>query len=167
MGSIGATAHHFIHQLEQLTGAKFNVVSFKSGADAATAVLGGHVHATAENLGEILPHVGTKKMRLLGIPAGQRLAGLPDVATMKEQGYDLHIGSGRGFASPAGIPREAAAMLEETVSKVYKSSGWQEYMARNMYEGVYMNAEGFARYLAAHHVEMNRFLTEVGLAQKK
>jgi putative tricarboxylic transport membrane protein len=167
VGSIGATAHHFIYQLERMSGARFNVVSFKSGAEATTAVLGGHVHATAENLGEILPHVETKKLRFLGIPAVKRLAGLPDVATMKEQGYDLHFGSERGFATPAGIPRDAAVLLEETFAKVHKSAGWRDYMARNMYEDVYLNAQEFGRHLAARQVEMLRFLTDVGLAQKK
>jgi hypothetical protein len=57
----GGSAHQLIFRLEQLTGAKFNTVSFKSGTDAATAVLGGHVHATAENLGEacLLSKAGT------------------------------------------------------------------------------------------------------------
>jgi tripartite-type tricarboxylate transporter receptor subunit TctC len=69
VGSIGATAHYFIYQLERMTGARFNVVSMKSGAEAMTAVLGGHVQATAENLGESMPFVETKKMLLLGVPA--------------------------------------------------------------------------------------------------
>lgn len=167
IGSIGATAHYFIYNIERLTGARFNVVSMKSGADAMTAVLGGHVHATAENLGEMLPHIEAKKMLLLGVPAEKRLAGLPNVPTMKEHGLDLHIGSGRGFATPAGIPREAQTVLEDTVAKVHKSAAWRDYMAKNMYEDVYLNAEDFGRHLAERHAEMNKFLTEIGLAHKK
>ena len=167
IGSTGATAHYFLYQIERLTGARFNVVSFKSGPDAAIAVLGGHVQATTENLADVLPHVESKKMVLLGIPAQQRLSGLPGVPTMKEQGFDLHIGAGRGFASPAGIPRDAAIVLEQTVAKVHKSAGWREFMAKNMYEDIYMNAEEFGRFLAARQIEINRFLTDLGLVQKK
>jgi putative tricarboxylic transport membrane protein len=163
----GGTAHNLMHQLEKLTGARFNVVSFKSGAEAVTAVLGGHVHATAENLGEIMPHVETKKLRLLGVPAGKRLAGLPDVPTLKEQGYDAQSGAFRGFVAPAGIPRDAVAVLESTLAKVHKHPAWRDYMARNMYEDVYMNADEFGRYLAARQADTNQFLTEIGLALKK
>jgi tripartite-type tricarboxylate transporter receptor subunit TctC len=163
----GGTAHNLMHQLEKLTGARFNVVSFKSGAEAVTAVLGGHVHATAENLGEIMPHVETKKLRLLGVPAAKRLAGLPDVPTLKEQGYDAQSGAFRGFVAPAGIPRDAVAVLESTLAKVHKHPAWREYMARNMYEDVYMNADEFGRYLAARQADTNQFLTEIGLALKK
>ena len=167
VGSIGATAHLFIYQIERLTGARFNVVSMKSGAEAMTAVLGGHVHATAENLGEILPHFEAKKMRVLGVPAEKRLTGMPNVPTLKEHGLDLRIGSGRGFATPVGIPRDAQTLLEDTVAKIHGSAGWRDYMAKNMYEDVYMNAEEFGRHLVARNAEMNRFLTDIGLAQKK
>ena len=40
-------------------------------------------------------------------------------------------------------------------------------MAKNMYEDVYMNAEEFGRSLAMRQVDMNRFLTDMGLVQKK
>jgi putative tricarboxylic transport membrane protein len=167
IGSTGATAHYFLYHIEKLTGARFNVVSFKSGPDAAVAVLGGHVHATTENLADVLPHAESKKMLILGIPAQRRLTGLPNVPTMKEQGLDLHIGAGRGFAAPAGIPRDAAIVLEQTVAKVHKSAGWREFMAKFMYEDVYMNAEEFGRYLATRQVDMQRFLSDMGLVQKK
>lgn len=167
IGSTGATAHYFVYHIERLTGARFNIVSFKSGPDAAIAVLGGHVHATSENLADVLPHAESKKMLLLGIPAEKRLTAFPNVPTMKEQGLDLHIGAGRGFAAPAGIPRDAAVLLEQTIAKVHKSALWREFMAKNMYEDIYMNAEEFGRHLAARQVDMNRFLTDMGLVQKK
>lgn len=167
IGSMGATAHYFVYHIERLTGARFNIVSFKSGPDAAIAVLGGHVHATSENLADVLPQVEAKKMLLLGIPSQQRLPAFPNVPTMKEQGLDLHIGAGRGFAAPAGIPKDAAVLLEQTVAKVHKSTGWRDFMAKNLYEDVYMNAEEFGRHLAARQVDMNRFLSDSGLVQKK
>jgi putative tricarboxylic transport membrane protein len=167
IGSTGATAHFFLYHIERLTGAQFNVVSFKSGPDAVVAVMGGHVHATTENLADVLPHAESKKMLILGIPAQKRLTTLPNVPTMKEQGLDLHIGAGRGFASPAGIPRDAAVVLEQTVGKVHKSAGWRDFMAKFMYEDVYLNGEEFGRYLATRQVEMQKFLSDMGLVQKK
>ena len=163
----GGSAHQLIFRLEQLTGAKFNTVSFKSGTDAATAVLGGHVHATAENLGEVMPYVESRKLRLLGVPAMQRPTGLPNVPTLKEQGFDVHAGGFRGFVAPAGIPREAVALWEATLAKVHKSPAWKDYMARNMYEDVYMNAEEMTRWLVNQQAEVTRFLTEMGLVVKK
>jgi tripartite-type tricarboxylate transporter receptor subunit TctC len=163
----GGSAHGLMYRLEKLSGGKFNTVSFKSGTDAVLAVMGGHVHATAENLGEIMPHVETKKLRILGIPAAKRVAGLPDVPTLKEQGFDVQAGALRGFVAPAGIPADAVKVLEDVFAKVHKSAMWRDYMARNMYEDVYMNAGELARYLSAQRTELTQFLTEMGLVLKK
>jgi putative tricarboxylic transport membrane protein len=165
--SPGGNAHYMMHRLERLTGARFNLVSFKSGAESVTAVMGGHIQATAENLGEVMGQVELKKLRLLGVPSAKRLAGLPQVPTLKEQGFDVHAGGLRGFVAPAGIPREAAQVLEDTLAKVHKSAAWRDYMARNMYEDVYMNAEEFARWLADQKAEMTQYLMEMGLALKR
>ena len=163
----GGSAHQLIFRLEQLSGAKFNTVSFKSGTDAVTAVLGGHVHLTAENLGEVMPHVETRKLRLLGVPAMKRPAGLPNVPTLKEQGFDVHAGGFRCFVAPAGIPREVVALWDTTLAKVHKSPAWKEYMARNMYEDVYMSSDEMTRWLVSQQGEITRFLTEMGLVVKK
>src|SRR6476620_2845611 len=117
----GGSAHQLVFRLEQLTGAHFNTVSFKSGTDAVAAVLGGHVQATAENLGEVMPHLETKKLRLLGVPAMQRPAVLPDVPTLKEQGFEGHAGGFRSFVAPAGVSREVVSLWESTIAKVHKS----------------------------------------------
>ena len=163
----GGSAHSMVYRLETLTGAKFNTVSFKSGSDTVTAVLGGHIHATAENLGEVMPHVGGGKLRLLGVPAMKRPAGLPDVPTLKEQGFDIHAGGYRSFVAPAGVPRDVIKIWDSTLEKVHKSAAWKDYMARNMYEDVYMNAEQFTRWLREQQAELTRFITEMGLVQKK
>ncbi len=165
--SPGGNAHYLMHRLEKLTGARFNKVSFKSGAESVTATMGGHIQATAENLGEVLGQVELKKLRLLGVPSAQRLAALPGVPTLKEQGYDIHAGALRGFVAPAAIPRDTARVLEDTLAKVYKSAAWRDYMTRNMYENVYMNSEEFARWLTDQKPELTQYLTEMGLALKK
>ena len=141
----GGSAHQMIHRLEKLAGVRINTVSFKSGTDTVTAVMGGHIHATAENLGEVMPHVETKKLRLLGVPAAARLAGLPNVPTLKEQGYDIRAGGLRSFVSPAGVPRDVVVRLEGVFAKVHKSAAWRDYMARNMYEDVWMGSEEFGQ----------------------
>jgi len=114
-----------------------------------------------------MPHVETKKLRLLGIPSANRLKGLPTIPTLKEQGYDINAGGLRGFVAPAGIPREAAKVLENMLAQVHKSATWRDYMARNMYEDVYMTGDELAKWLIAQQAETAAFLTEIGLVMKK
>jgi len=114
-----------------------------------------------------MPFVESRNLRLLGVPAMQRPAGLPNVPTLKEQGFDVHAGGYRGFVAPAGIPREAVALWDATLAKVHTSPTWKEYTRRNMYEDVYMSAEEMTRWLVSEQAETTRFLTEMGLVVKK
>lgn len=167
VGSAGSTSHMFVYTLQKLTGARFNTVIMKSGAESVTAVLGGHVHWTTGQMSDAMPHVETGKMRVLAVASQQRLAPVPAIPTMKEQGFDMHAAAGRSFAAPAGIPKEAAAFLEQLFEKVYKSVGWQDYMARNLMEPVFMNGAEYGRYLAARQPEFTQFITEMGLVSRK
>lgn len=167
IGSVGGTAHYLVYLIEKATGARFKTVSFKSGGDAVIAVLGGHVQATTENLSEMMAHVETRKMRVLGVPSEKRLPTAPDLPTFKEQGMDVRVGVGRGFAAPAGVPKEAAAALEATFERVYKSAAWRDYTTRNMYEDVYMNGADFARHLSLRQAELHQYFNDIGLAKKK
>ena len=57
----GALLDRLDTRLSQETGAKFKFVSFKCGYEATTAVLGGQVPFTPENLSEIKSMVESKK----------------------------------------------------------------------------------------------------------
>ena len=166
VGSFGGTAHYLAWRLEKLTGARFKIVSMRGG-QAVTSVLGGHVHATTENLSEVVAHVEARKMRLLGVPAAQRMAAVPGVATFREQGFDVRSGVGRGFASPADVPKESPAMLEAVLVKAHQTAAWKDYAARNVIENVYLTGAEFGRYLAEKQPEMVQFMRDVGLASGK
>lgn len=163
-GSIGGTAHYLAYQLEKATGARFKTVSMK-GAQAVLSVLGGHVHATTENLSEVMAHVEAKKLRVLGVPSGQRLAFAPDIPTLREQGFDILSGVRRGFAAPAGIPKDAAAVLETMLEKAHQSAGWKDFATRNLIENTYLNGAAFSRYLVERRPHMVQFMKDAGLAK--
>ena len=164
-GSIGGTGHYLAYQLEKVTGARFRSVPMK-GAQAVLSVLGGHVHATTENLSEVMGHVEAKKMRVLGVPSVQRIAAAPNIPTLREQGYNIQSGVRRGFAAPAGIPREAAAVLEATLEKAHQSTAWKEFATRNLLDNTYLNAAAWGRYLAERQPDMVQFMKDAGLVGK-
>jgi len=164
-GSIGGTGHYLAYQLEKVTGARFKIVPMK-GSQAVLSVLGGHVHATTENLSEVMGHVEGKKMRVLGVPATQRVAAAPTLPTLREQGYDIQSGVRRGFAAPAGIPKEAAIALESMLEKAHQSVGWKEFATKNLLDNTYLNAAAWSRYLAERQPDMVQFMKDAGLMGK-
>ena len=164
--SATGSARLFLYLLERETGAKFKFVSFKGGSEATTAVLGGHVPFTPENLSEMMSMVESKKMRVLAVTGEKRLPAVPDAPTMKELGYNIVVGTGRGFAMPAGIPKEAAVSMEAALKRVHDSAAWKEFAKRFMYEDMYLNAADTAQYLAKRREEMAGFLTYISAPAK-
>jgi len=156
----------FQYMLEKETGVKFKYVSFKSGAEAGTAVAGGHIHLTTENLSEVSAHVESKKIRVLAVTGERRMAPLPEVPTMKELGYPIVVGTGRGFALPAGVPAAAVATLEGMVRRAMTSKIWKDYSAANNFEENFLDGAQFKKYLDSRREEFRGFLTHVGLLKK-
>jgi putative tricarboxylic transport membrane protein len=161
ISSATGTGRLMLYHMEKETGAKFKYVSFKGGSDAMVAVMGHHVQLTTENVSEVLAEVQGKKLRILAVPAERRLPGLPDVPTLKELGYNIHVGGGRGFSMPAGVPKEAVTVMEAALARAHKSAQWKDYATKNMYEDTYMGSAEFAKYLTTSLPVISEFMEAV------
>ena len=156
----------FQYMLEKETGAKFKYVSFKSGSEAGTAVAGGHIHLTTENLSEVSAHLESKRVRVLAVTGERRMAPLPEVPTMKELGYPIVVGTGRGMAMPAGVPAAAVATMESMLRRAVTSKIWKDYSAANNFEENFLDSAQFRKYLGSRREEFRGFLTHIGLLKK-
>ena len=164
--SATGTGRQTLWRLEKETGTRFKFVTFKAGSEAVLSVLGGHVPFTTENVSEAWAHIEAKKMRVLAVTTEQRMPALPDVPTLTELGYKVQIGTGRGFVMPAGVPKEAAAVMEALLEKVHKSARWQEYAVNNLYENRWMGSAEFSRYLVEQRAAQREFVEGIGLGKK-
>lgn len=164
--SATGTGRLLLYLLERETGAKYKFVSFKGGSEATLSVLGGHVTFTPENLSEMLSAVESKKMRVLAVTSEKRLPGAPDVPTLKELGINVSVGTGRGFAMPAGVPKEAAAAMEAALKRVHDGAAWKEFAARNHYEDAFMGSAEMTQFLVKRRDEMAGFLTHISAPAK-
>ncbi len=156
----------FQYMLEKQTGAKFKYVSFKSGSEAGTAVAGGHIQVTTENHSEVAAHLESKKVRVLAVTGEKRMAALPNVPTMKELGYPIVVGTGRGVAMPAGASREAVTTVENMLRRAMATKQWKDYSANNNFEENFLDGAQFRKYIDSRREEFRDFLSHVGLLKK-
>jgi tripartite-type tricarboxylate transporter receptor subunit TctC len=152
-----------LYLIERETGAKFRFVNFKGGGEAVLATLGGHVEITTENMSEMMPLMEAKKMRLLAVTGERRFKTAPDVPTLRELGYNILAVTGRGFAMPPDVPKEAAAIMEAALKRVHDSPAYKEYADRNMFEDAYLGSADFAKQLVKQRVEHIEFLKHLGV----
>jgi putative tricarboxylic transport membrane protein len=151
--------------IEKETGARFKFVNFKGGGEAVLATLGGHVEITTENMSEMMPLMEAKKMRLLAVTGERRFTSVPDVPTLKELGYNVVLATGRGWAMPPGVPKDAAATMEAALKRVYDSPAYKEYSAKNMFEDAYLGSAEFAEQLVKQRAEQIEFLKHIGVVK--
>lgn len=111
-GAPSAPNNLAMFELGRVTGGKFEQISYKSGTETVTALLGGQVEVIVQNPSDILPHIKSGKLRMLASASPMRWTELPDVPTIKEQGFNVEIDSWMGIAVPKGTPRPIVDKLQ-------------------------------------------------------
>jgi len=81
------------------------------------------------------------KLRVLAQLTETRLAGYPDVPTLKEAGYDVTTTPQiRAVVAPPQMPADAAAYWEERFTKLHETASWKKYIADNQLEDAFLHA---------------------------
>jgi len=95
------------------------------------AVTGGHV--SVGYVGAILyKNVEAGKIKLIAAALGDRLPPIPDVPTLREQGYDEQIEMIVALVAPKGINKKAKATLLAAANKLANSKETQTYITDNL-----------------------------------
>lgn len=117
--------HHIAAlQLEKAAGVKLAYIpNSKGGAGAMKAVIGGEVLGGVNNLSDAFRAREAGNIKILGVFDLKRNDFLPNVPTMKEQGYDIDNASVnfRGIMVPKGTPKPIINKLARTVPKMFEN----------------------------------------------
>lgn len=127
--------------LEEASDAKFATVSYPDGATTVTtALLAGDLNVMVANVGDVVEFEEAGQVRTLGVASEVRSPFLENVPTLAEQGYDVVVGSSRGFAFPAGTPAEVVTKLSDAIGQVMQSPEFVAQMEAASLQAAYMNA---------------------------
>ena len=170
--TIGGTAtfsedHIFTYLFEQAAGIKVKYVPFNSGGEVTTALMGGHIDASAMNPNEIQAQVEAGKARNLAVAAKKRLKDAADVPTFAERGYEFYWEQMRGVVGPADMPKDAVKWWQDTLKKVVGTKKWQEqYIKRNLLTPTDWTGEEANKYLDSLNGKYEKALTALGAKKK-
>jgi len=121
-GAPSAPNNLAMYELGRKTGGKFEEVTYKSGSETLSALLGGQVDVIVQNPSDIVPYVKTGKMRFLASASPMRWKEFPEVPTLREQGYDVEIDSWIGLAYPKGTPKPIRDRMEQAAMAAAQSA---------------------------------------------
>ena len=164
---LGSSDSICAYLVEKAVGVQFNYIVFNSGGEVNAAILGGHIDMGVSNPGEALELFKAGKVRLLGVYSDKRLAGAPDVPTMKEQGVNVTYVQNRGLVAPADIPADARKVMEDALFKYTKTETFKKYIADNMLSEAWMDGATFGKWLEAENGKYAVIVKDMGLIKKK
>lgn len=106
-----------------MTGTSAVGVPYKGGAGPANVgLIANEVQMSFITFSSALPHVKSNRMRMIGVVAPERNPTMPEVPTMREQGFDMTVGSWQGLFVPIGTPRSVVNKLQQVAHETMKNA---------------------------------------------
>jgi len=164
---LGSSDSICVYLIEKAAGVQLNFIVFNSGGEVNAALLGNHIQMGVTNPGEALELYKAGKVRILGVFAEKRLAGAPEIPTMKEQGINTTYVQNRGLCAPADIPADARKVLEDAFLKYTKTEIFKKYLVENMLSEAWMDGATFGKWLNAENDRYAVIVRDMGLIKKK
>lgn len=145
-------------------GVNIVTVPFSGGAEATTALAGGHLMIGGGHPSEVIPHIKSGRFKPLAVVLPQRDPTLPNVPTLKEQGIDVATwGSIKGVAAPAGTPKEVVKYIEGTIKKICNDPEFQKTMATLSQPVMYQGSEEFAKFMRQATADYAKLIKQLNI----
>ncbi len=126
VNGIGSDDFLAAKQFESEAGVTFNLLPTKGSTEQKAAILGGHVDAAFMNLSQMIKQHKAGDARIIAMLTEERDDHLPEIATSKEQGYEVLMRATRGFVAPAGIDPAIQERLDSMLAEVMASDAFKE-----------------------------------------
>jgi tripartite-type tricarboxylate transporter receptor subunit TctC len=162
-GGNGSAQHLVMEMFMTLTGTRFTHVPYKGAPQAAMDVVAGQVRVAFAGVPIIVEHIRNRRLQGLGIAGDRRLALLPAVPTIVEQGVPLRFATWAGLFAPAGTPPEIVAQLSGEAVKAVRAPDVAEKLAALGFEIYGVPAEPFSRIVRADVARMAEVIRTSGI----
>lgn len=160
----GAVNHLATEWLASAAGLKLLHVPYKGGAPAVAAVAAGEVPLTVAGLPGVLPHLGSGRVRVLGVTTAKRWDFGRDWVPAHEAGFpgvDASIWT--GLFVPKGVPKQIVNKIYSEVATTLRQQDVKERFATLGSEPSGMSPADFAKRVKHDAERYRKIVQTVGL----
>ncbi len=127
----GSTQNLSAHLFQQVTGAQYTVITYRTTPDLVTALLRGDVDLGFDYYAGFVGEIADGRLRIIATSDEERDPLLKDVPTAKESGFPQYVvTSWNGVAGPKGLPDEIVQVLSAAINRALAAPDVQEKMSR-------------------------------------
>jgi tripartite-type tricarboxylate transporter receptor subunit TctC len=164
----GASVDITMQAIMKVAGVKAETIPFRGGADAVTALLGGHTDFAGNTPSEVLPHVKAGRLRILAVCLRERDPIIPDIPTFMEQGFDVFtMGAIRGVGAPKGTPAPIVDYLEANFKKVTDDPEFHTTAKEISHPVMYRDRKAFLKNMTDGFEMYGQLIDKLGLKQQQ
>ena len=126
---LGGPGHLGMARILRATGGSARDIPFKGAGETLQSFLGGHVDIYVGSIPPILPHVQQGKAKCLLVTSAERVAAMPQAASLKDIGIpNEETILWRALIAPKSMPRERVAKLEAAFEKAANSTASRKFL---------------------------------------
>jgi tripartite-type tricarboxylate transporter receptor subunit TctC len=148
-GGVGSAAWLSATMMAHMAGVKLMHIPYKGLGAARPDQLGGRLTILFDTPAFPLQHIQEGRLRAYGVTSTKRLAALPNVPTIAEQGlpnYSYTVYN--GIVALAGTPKPVVAKLEQAIRTIVASPGFAEQCRIDGLDPMPITSEQFAQRIA-------------------
>jgi len=164
-GTVGSASSNHLGSLllEQVGGVKMLHVPYKGGGPLVQAMLGNQVNIAFISTPLILPHIKAGKVKPIAVGGKQRMAVLPDVATLSETFPGFEQVSWFGLLVPMGTPKDVSAKIHGAMAKALAVPEVRQKLIDGGFEMVASSPEEFLRFVRAESDKLGKLIRDSGI----
>ena len=159
----GTTNHVAILLLQDALKVQWNIVPYKGSGPALIDLVGGQIDSMMDQTSSSLPQIQGGKLRALAVGTKSRVAELPDVPTLQEEGVrDFEAATPSALLAPAGTPADVVRVLNAALNKALADPAIHKRLVELGSEPRPLDPAQFAAYLRAEDAKL-KALVKAGL----
>lgn len=154
--------------VQSATGAKWTFIPTPAIKDRIANLLSNNVQIIIPQPQDVNEYIAAGKMRPIAAFTEKRLAVLPNLPTIKEQGIQMPIiANARGILAPPGARREVIAYWEDLFARLAATRSWREYLEENQVEDVFLKGAALNPFFDEQIALMRTVLQQAGVKVEK
>jgi len=160
----GSAGHLAMEYLKLVSGMDIQHVPYKGTGPNLIDLVAGRTQATSAGTPPLMPHVKSGKLRVIAVGTPKRLASLPDVATVAEQGYPgFETSQWYGLSAPAKTPPAIIQRLSQEAANAAKNPAVVARFAAEDAEAVGSTPKEYADFIAKEQARWKNVIEKAGV----
>ena len=163
----GSFGHLSMELLKQMGGFEMQHIPYKGGVPAITDTIGGQVPLMYADLVAALPHIQTGKLRAIAVGSPQRVAMLPDIKTIAEQGFKGYEAvSWGGLLAPSGTPKAVVDRIASEVKQILADKEIQDKLLTAGAIAAFQSPDQMAQRIKSDYAKWGAVIRDKGISNE-